>query len=229
MNFRACQLGSLMLVACWPVPAAAVDVSAELGVVSDYRYRGYSLSDGKPAAQASITFEHDSGAYASIWSSTIDEPGFEADVEIDLTGGYALDLDDNLSLDISATYYAYPSEHGSNYVEATAVVERSIGPAALNAGFSFVPRQRATRDDEGLKHHSSYLFIGASYELSKLPLTLSAQLGHERGFFDEVEHGGKWDWSIGGSFTIDKFRMGMDYGGTDAGRDALVASLFVDL
>ena len=29
-------------------------VSGSVGVVSDYRYRGYSLSDGDPAVQASV-------------------------------------------------------------------------------------------------------------------------------------------------------------------------------
>ena len=69
-------------------PAMAIDLSAEVGLVSEFRYRGYSLSDGNPAVQGSLTLEHDSGAYGSIWSSTIEESGFDADVEIDLTGGY---------------------------------------------------------------------------------------------------------------------------------------------
>jgi uncharacterized protein (TIGR02001 family) len=217
-----------MLAACWAQQAGAVDVSAELGVVSDYRYRGFTLSDGKSAAQASVTIEHDSGAYATLWASTIEEAGFDADVEIDLVGGYAVDLGGSLSLDLSAAYFVYPSEADSNYFEGTAALERTKGPTTLRAGLSFVPKQRGTQDEEGGGRRNSYLFAGASYELEKLPLTLGAELGHERGFFDGVEGGGKWDWCLVAGLQLDRFRVGLAYGGTDAGPDALVASLFVD-
>lgn len=229
MTIRFLRLGLLMLANCWAVPAAAIDVSAEAGIVSDYRYRGLSLSNGKPAAQASATFEHASGAYVSIWSSTIKEPDFDADVEIDLTGGYSFDLVDNLRLDLSATYYAYPSESGSNYAEATAILERKAGPLTLSTGFSFGPKQRGTRDEHGDASHNSYLFTAASYELSGFPLALDAQLGYERGAFDEAETGGKWDWGLGGSVELGKFRVGLAYSGADTGNDVLVASLFLVL
>lgn len=229
LAMRRLAAGLLLSLTCWSAPAAAVDVTAELGLVSDYRYRGISLSDGKPAAQASISVEHDSGAYVSIWSSTIEEPGFDADIEVDFAAGYALEVTDKLSLDLSATYYVYPSEAGSNYVEATAALERTIGPAALSLGYSFVPRQHGTRDEAGKKRANNYAFVGASYELLKLPLTLGAELGHERGFFDGVDEGGKWDWSLGANMKLEKLRLGLDFSGTPAGPDALVLSLFLEL
>jgi len=222
------SLGIALLSSLWAEPAGAVDLSAELGIVSDYRYRGYTLSAGKPALQGSLTLEHGSGAYASIWSSTIDEPDFDADIELDVAAGYWLELSESLGLDLSATYYVYPSEPGSNYAEASAVLERSAGPTTLRAGFSYVPRQAGTRNENGRLRDNSYLFAGASYQLSDLPLTLRAEVGHERGYFDEVRRGGKWDWSLGGTFAVEKMRLGLAYSGTDAGREALVASFFID-
>lgn len=221
-------MGTALLALLAAAPAAAVDLSAELGLVSDYRYRGYTLSAGKPAVQGSLTIEHDGGAYASIWSSTIDEPDFDAEVEVDLAAGYWLELSESYGLDLSATYYVYPSEAGSNYVEASAVLERSAGPTTLRAGFSYVPRQGGTRDESGRRHANSYMFAGASYQLTDLPLTLRGEVGHERGFFDEVDRGGKWDWSLGGILAAGKLRLGVSYSGTDAGRDALIASIFTD-
>jgi uncharacterized protein (TIGR02001 family) len=225
---RLARTALLILAAIYSAPAAATDISAEAGLVSDYRYRGYSLSEGKPAVQASVSLEHDSGLYGSVWSSTIRQDDFDADIEIDLVGGYALDLSDKLSLDFSATYYLYPSEPGANYAEATVVVERSIGAAALSAGISFVPPQHGTLGEDGRKKGNRYLFVGASYEVPAFPLTLNAALGHERGFFDEVDQGGKWDWSLGASLKRDHVRLGAAYTGTDAGSDALVASLFFE-
>lgn len=229
MKLRAFRPCMIMLAASCATPAMAIDVSGEIGLVSDYRYRGFSLSGGKPAAQASITIEHDSGAYASVWTSTIDGDDGAGNVELDLIGGYAFEIANKLSLDLSATYYVYPSEPDSNYLEGTAVLERESGPTTLKAGFSFVPKQHGTLDEQGDKNRNSYFFAGASYALTKLPLTLSGEIGHERGFFDEVEGGGKWDWALAASLELEPFRLGLSYGGTDAGSDTLVASLFVGL
>lgn len=229
MDFRLFRLSLMISVACCATPAIAADLSAEVGLVSDYRYRGFSLSGGKPVAQASVTIEHESGAYAFIWTSTIDDGETDGNVELDLVGGYAFDLDERLSLDLSLTYYLYPSDSDSNYLEATAILERESGPTTLKAGFSLAPKQHGTRDEWGGKHRNSYLFAGASHRLEQLPVTISAEIGHERGLFDEVEGGGKWDWCLGAGVALEPFRLGLNYSGSDAGGDALVASFFVDL
>ena len=43
---------------------ARAQVSAALGLVSDYRYRGISLSNGHPAATLDLSYDHKSGFYA---------------------------------------------------------------------------------------------------------------------------------------------------------------------
>lgn len=92
-----------------------------------------------------------------------------------------------------------------------------------------MPKQHGTLDIQVDKHRNSYFFAGASYKLTKLPLTLSAEIGHERGIFDEVEGDGKWDWCLAASLELEPFRLGLSYGGTDAGSDAVVAAFFVEL
>lgn len=75
---------------------------------------------------------------------------------------------------------------------------------------------------------NSYFFGEVSYEISGAPVTLTARLGYERGFFDEVEGGGKWDWSVGGEWTVGKVSIGIGYAGCGPGRvesHALVGSL----
>ena len=52
------------------VPAHA-QVSGSVGVVSDYRYRGYSLSAGDPAVQAGVAWDGASGAYAGLFASSV--------------------------------------------------------------------------------------------------------------------------------------------------------------
>jgi hypothetical protein len=57
-------------VACC-APLAHAQVSGSVGALSDYRYRGYSLSDGDPAVQASIAYDATNGAYAGLFASSV--------------------------------------------------------------------------------------------------------------------------------------------------------------
>jgi uncharacterized protein (TIGR02001 family) len=60
---------------CLPF-ASLAQVSGSVGALSDYRYRGYSLSDGDPALQASIAYDAANGAYAGLFGSNVrDEAG----------------------------------------------------------------------------------------------------------------------------------------------------------
>ena len=54
---------------------AHAQVSGSVGVVSDYRYRGHSLSDGDPAVQASVGHDAASGAYGGLFGSTTRHAG----------------------------------------------------------------------------------------------------------------------------------------------------------
>jgi uncharacterized protein (TIGR02001 family) len=209
--------------------AAAAEVSGEAGVVSDYRYRGVSLSNGNRALQASVTLEHGSGLYATAWASTL---GHGTQTEVDWTGGYSKDLSKGFSLDFSSTFYSYPSHGSENYFEATASATASRGGAEASVGYSFVPGQRATRDDSGRRHRNGYAFAKGSYEIAKTPLSLNGSIGYERGWFDEVERGGKWDWSVGADLKLAPARLSLAYVGSNADREtghrhALVGSLFL--
>lgn len=52
-----------MIVSCLAGPALA-QLSGAVGIVSDYRLRGVSLSDKQPAVTASVAYDHPSGFYA---------------------------------------------------------------------------------------------------------------------------------------------------------------------
>lgn len=61
-------------MAPWLLLCAApccAQVSGSVGVVSDYRYRGTSLSDGRPALQMNLNRDFDNGGYAGLMLSTV--------------------------------------------------------------------------------------------------------------------------------------------------------------
>jgi len=126
----------------WASSAAAkAERSADVGVVSDYRFRGIDLSRGRPALQASISVEDSLGFYGQIWSSTL---GHGSGTELDFSGGYDAEISDQLSLDASANLYTYPSGSDPNYVELTGSATFTRGPASAKLEMSYVPPQGRT-------------------------------------------------------------------------------------
>ncbi len=89
--------------------AAENTLSFNAGVVSDYRYRGISQSRLEPAVQGGFDYADKSGFYVGAWGSTIKwikDAGGDANVEIDLYGGYKGTVGD-VSYDLGFLRYEY--------------------------------------------------------------------------------------------------------------------------
>jgi uncharacterized protein (TIGR02001 family) len=207
-----------------PAAGRAADWSGEAGLVSDYRYRGVSLSDGKPTLQASLDVELKSGPYAELWLSSIKDEG-SGRIEADTTAGYLLELSSTVSLDLSATYYAYPAESGSNALEISAALEGNRGPLTGRLGASFAPPQTGTRDADGRERANLYLFAGANYKIAGTPLSIRAQLGRERGPWDMLEQGSKWDYTMGMEADLERAAISLDVVGSNAGSEGIVGGI----
>ena len=103
-------LGSLFVAA-----QAQAGASANVGVTSNYTFRGITQTDDKPAVQGGLDYSHDSGLYAGTWVSNIDfTPEANAaegsGAEIDVYGGIKRELKGGLSYDMGVIDYTYPSK-----------------------------------------------------------------------------------------------------------------------
>jgi len=202
--------------------AADWSVEWEIGVVSDYRFRGYSLSDEDPALQGGLTVSAPNGLYAFAWGSSIAEYGATATsdgarVELDLGIGYATSLA-GFDIDISAVRYSYPGGEDVDYWELPVSASRTVGDWTLTLGGAYVPDQSNTGGDNG------YVWGGADWAMpTPHPVTLSFVLGHEDGAF--ADH--KTDWSLGASTSVGIMEFGLTWiDADDPGVDgAFVASL----
>ena len=61
-------------VALWTLLCASeacAQVSGSVTLVSDYRYRGISLSDGRPTAQLSVAYDRPDGWYMGAFASRV--------------------------------------------------------------------------------------------------------------------------------------------------------------
>jgi len=223
MKFRL--VAAALLAAGCPVPALAqgeADLSINAGVVSDYRYRGISLSGRDPAVQGGLDLE--SGPFfAGLWASTIaDYEG--AATEMDVYGGLQGSCG-NTTLRGGAYAYLYPGGTGVDYVELVAGAERSFGPVTVGIEAALAPRQ------DNVPRANHYAGLSASYDRGA-GWGLFARGGYEDGFYE-----GKWDWEVGGSYTTGPFTASLAYVDTnhgaadeagELGRAGLVASLLAN-
>lgn len=176
-----------------------ITVTGGAAVVSDYRFRGVSLSDKDFAFQPYLTVKHESGLYAGIWGSNLAENAGD-DVEVDLYAGFA--GGDAVTYDIGATYYVYPGASGLNYVELTGKLGTTVGPATIGGQLSYVPSQDNTGNTDNI-----YVATNAAIALPDSPITLTGSVGYEDGAFGDD----KIDWSIGATAAVSVFTLGIAY------------------
>ena len=87
--------------------------SFNVGLISDYRYRGISQSRLKPAISGGFDYSHVSGFYAGTWLSSIKwikDAGGGSDAEWDVYGGYK-GTAGPIGYDVGLLHYHYPSHH----------------------------------------------------------------------------------------------------------------------
>lgn len=161
---------------------ADIDVSAHAAIMSDYRFRGLSLSDRDPALQVGVDVAHQSGWYAGTWVSTVGIG--DADAEIDFYGGWGRESG-GLDYSIGMHGYVFAGDSDLNFVEMTGTLGKTLGPANVELKLAWSPDRKDGRDN---------LYIGtqADVGIPGTPFTARVKLGRENGAFDE-----KWDWEAG--------------------------------
>ena len=79
--------------------AAQAQISAAIGVQSDYRFRGVTLTDRQPVVTLDLAYDHPSGFYAGGSAIGVNADGFRALGFIEYAG-YARPVGRDLSLDV---------------------------------------------------------------------------------------------------------------------------------
>ncbi len=188
--------------------ASEFDLELTLAAVSDYRFRGLSLSDKDPAFQPQLALTHESGLYARVWGSNLADNGGD-DLELDFVAGIARDIG-NVSFDLGATYYVYPGAGGLNYVEFAGAVSTAVGPGKVGVTIAYAPDQWNIGGQDNI-----YAAINASVPLGKSPFSLAGSFGIEDGAFGNS----KKDWSIGLTADVKGFTLGAAYVDTAHARE----------
>ena len=115
----AVRLGVVGFALLSIVRTASAEVSGTVTVVSDYRYRGISLSDDDPAAQVGVTYDDARGWYAGAFVSTVKSSAYgTTGVQAIGFGGYAWRMPSGLSLEAGADYSVVTASPRYDYPEA---------------------------------------------------------------------------------------------------------------
>jgi len=203
-------------------PAEPITVSGSAALVSQYRFRGISLSDEDAAVQAGLTASHESGFYVGTWGSSL--AGFGSfggsNTEVDVFGGYKAELG-AATLDVGLLWYLYPGTDGTDYAEPYASISTSFGPASAKFGVAYAPKQDAIGDEDNI-----YLYTDLATSLGEAPVTLKAHLGYSTGDSTLTPAGDYLDWLVGADVTYGALTFGVAYVDTDIGSRAAAAAAF---
>ena len=193
MKIKFAALSALVAITGLPTAVLAQDApstSFNVGVVSDYRYRGISQSGLKPALQGGADYSNPSGLYLGTWLSTIkwikdagrinSVDAGNTPAEWDLYGGYKGAITKDLAYDVGGLYYLYVNNKTGN-VPGGANANTFELYGALSFGPVTAKYSHALTDTFGYGNSkgSNYLELNASFDLGN-GFSLAPHIGHQR-------------------------------------------------
>jgi uncharacterized protein (TIGR02001 family) len=107
------------LLAGATVAQADMEISGNVALTSDYKFRGISQSNEDIAVQGGFDLGWDNGIYVGTWASSVDfdvssaDGGLNGSLELDYYVGWASDIGDSgFGIDVGYLYYDYPGDDG---------------------------------------------------------------------------------------------------------------------
>jgi len=185
--------------------AQAQQLSYNLGVASDYVFRGVSQTQENPQVSGGIDLTAGK-LYAGTWASNVDF-GDKTDAEIDLYAGYKPTLG-AAALDFGVIYYGYVgAPKGADYgnVEFKAAGSVPAGKGAVGAAVFYSP------DSFGAAKEAVYYELNGSYPVAA-KWTVSGAVGRQT-----YEGSGDYaTWNVGAAYALtDRLSLDLRYHDTD--------------
>ena len=222
MNLSKATTAAMLALSALPVLAQSepdYSFSGNLGIFSDYRFRGISQTNKNPAIQGGVDFSMKNGIYLGNWNSNIDSAMYNgANIEMDFYGGWKATYGD-FGLDVGGIYYYYPGSGagGTNKIDNFELyVGGSWGPLTLKYNY-------ATTDFFGVPNSSGayYVYLGGAHDFGN-GFGVNASIGYQglKGAGCVTEIDGQvscsiTDYKLGGTYTIDGWVFGLAYVSTN--------------
>jgi len=196
-------------------------VTGNLGIFTNYVFRGVTQTTEKPALQGGFDYAHKSGAYAGVWGSNVSwlaDSGIytASSLEMDVYGGYKGSIGNSgIGYDVGAVYYYYPGDANPGVLEA----DTGEAYAALSWEWLSLKLSYALTDYFGFAESdgTTYVDLSANVPIGKSGVSVQAHVGRltlagtGNDIYDYT------DWKVGVSYGLPKdFTVGAFYTDTDA-------------
>ena len=217
-----------------PAPEPDFTFTGNVGLFSQYVFRGVSQTNEKPAIQGGFDLGHKSGLYVGTWASNISwlsdaNPNVSASMEWDMYGGYKGTLPYDLGYDVGLLYYYYPGTYPGNGYTKPDTLEGYVGLSwkflSLKYSYSLGNKTFGFADSRG----SDYIDLTGNYDIiDKVndvigKITLTGHVGHQR--FKNSNDFSYTDWKVGASTEVFGVTAGVFYTDTNA-KDELYTNPF---
>ncbi len=124
---------------CLATPCYA-QIGATISAFSDLRFRGYSLSEGQPAAILDVAFDDASGLYLDgAATGVVRQGGDPAPLGVQLTGGYARSLHSGTTIDLGLTQSTYSHYSAGEGRKSYTEIYAGLAKGALSSRIFFSP------------------------------------------------------------------------------------------
>jgi uncharacterized protein (TIGR02001 family) len=196
-----------------PAPAPDSTLTANVGLFSQYIFRGISQTAGQPAVQGGFDYAHTNGFYLGTWASNIswlEDFGQynRSSLEWDFYGGFKQNFpgSEDWNYDVGLYYYYYPGRRNPGAYNAnTFEMYGAIGWKWLSAKASYNFENYFGAEPTGQKTNGTWYFdFSAAYPFGESGVTLLAHYGildvhHDGSGNSKVSYN---DWKLGASYTV---------------------------
>lgn len=210
------SLGTLALPAA-PALAQATSphtLTANVGLFSEYIFRGTAQTGGEPAVQGGFDYGHSSGFYAGTWASNaswLEDFGAynRSSLEWDFYGGFKQNIgSSDFYFDVGTIYYYYPGNTIAPAVKAnTWEIYGGLGWKFLGLKYSYNLKDYFGARPTGQKTDGTwYLDFFVDYPIPNTGFSVNAHYG-----ILDVKHDGDGittpevsyeDWKLGAAYTV---------------------------
>ena len=192
---RKLKIFMFTLSALLAAPAMAADpatpsdspVTYNVGLASDYIFRGITQTTHAPAIQGGIDYEHSSGLYLGTWASNVRRnkdfgaiASGDADIEVDTYFGIKNAIAIDYGYDFGIVRYNYLGSYTPQIGYDRADTEEVYGAASykfvtLKYSYSLLDGFMTTPGSKG----TNYIDLTANYPIDDAGMTIGAHMGKQ--------------------------------------------------
>jgi len=208
------------------------EISGNVALTNDYRFRGISQSDESAAIQGGFDAEFSPGFYIGTWGSSVDFDcndtpdgcsGYDGSLELDYYAGWSSAIGDtDFGIDVGYIYYDYPGDNGDDGDYGEVYVAGSWKDLSISVNYS----------DDYYAGTGKFFYYAADYSIGLFDnVSLGLHVGYndfdETGFFatDEDQY---TDYSVTLTYSGFGVDISVAYVGTDLDDDDVFGTDWAD-